>query len=44
MKTKLTLKKETLHVVATQARRDGANDPKPPTSLTTHWTQTWGGY
>lgn len=53
MNSKLTLPKETLHALSTHTRRDGAalatkptartgaNDPKPPSSFTTLWTQPW---
>jgi hypothetical protein len=53
MKSKLTLKKETLHLLATPSRRDGAalaglagsrtgaHDATAPTSLTSVWTQPW---
>lgn len=49
MNSKLTLPKETLHVLATHSRRDGAalaakpsaHDPKPPSSFTSHWTRAW---
>ena len=53
MNSKLTLPKETLHVLSTHTRRDGAafatkptartgaNDPKPPSSFSTLWTTPW---